>query len=136
CGQVATIFFADAGFFDSGVTLPSSSISSPKAMFSAVTFSMPSSWNRGSLPRRRAESPVHFSSPDRKSTRLNSSHVKISYAVFCLKKKNIVQLGDLPGEAALLQVIHGPLALGVMAQLLAIIGRGIFQYRVQRAVLA
>src|SRR5436309_10597995 len=24
--------------------------------------------------------------PDRKSTRLNSSHVKISYAVFCLKK--------------------------------------------------
>src|SRR5690606_41471828 len=30
---------------------------------------------------------------DRKSTRLNSSHVKISYAVFCLKKKNN---GDLP----------------------------------------
>src|SRR5690606_39282212 len=27
---------------------------------------------------------------DRKSTRLNSSHVKISYAVFCLKKKNII----------------------------------------------
>src|SRR5690606_40398649 len=26
--------------------------------------------------------------PDRKSTRLNSSHVKISYAVFCLKKKS------------------------------------------------
>src|SRR5690554_7208145 len=26
---------------------------------------------------------------DRKSTRLNSSHVRISYAVFCLKKKNI-----------------------------------------------
>src|SRR5690606_40349086 len=26
---------------------------------------------------------------DRKSTRLNSSHVKISYAVFCLKKKTI-----------------------------------------------
>src|SRR5207302_9472391 len=25
---------------------------------------------------------------DRKSTRLNSNHVKISYAVFCLKKKN------------------------------------------------
>src|SRR5690606_41893678 len=28
---------------------------------------------------------------DRKSTRLNSSHVKISYAVFCLKKKKIRQ---------------------------------------------
>src|SRR5436309_11380054 len=29
---------------------------------------------------------------DRKSTRLNSSHVKISYAVFCLKKKNTVDV--------------------------------------------
>src|SRR5690606_40427485 len=28
---------------------------------------------------------------DRKSTRLNSSHVKISYAVFCLKKKSRVE---------------------------------------------
>src|SRR5690606_39930371 len=30
---------------------------------------------------------ISSSSIDRKSTRLNSSHVKISYAVFCLKKK-------------------------------------------------
>src|SRR5690606_13933328 len=30
---------------------------------------------------------LFFSVSDRKSTRLNSSHVKISYAVFCLKKK-------------------------------------------------
>src|SRR5690606_41990095 len=29
---------------------------------------------------------------DRKSTRLNSSHVKISYAVFCLKKKTKIQM--------------------------------------------
>src|SRR2546429_9007862 len=29
---------------------------------------------------------------DRKSTRLNSSHGYISYAVFCLKKKNIINL--------------------------------------------
>src|SRR2546430_13474466 len=29
-------------------------------------------------------------SGDRKSTRLNSSHSQISYAVFCLKKKNLV----------------------------------------------
>src|SRR5207302_11499094 len=34
------------------------------------------------LPDRRAAGRL-----DRKSTRLNSSHVKISYAVFCLKKK-------------------------------------------------
>src|SRR5215475_14975449 len=30
---------------------------------------------------------AQFDEQDRKSTRLNSSHVKISYAVFCLKKK-------------------------------------------------
>src|SRR5690606_42076831 len=37
---------------------------------------------------------------DRKSTRLNSSHVKISYAVFCLKKKSDIQA--LNGESAAL----------------------------------
>src|SRR5437762_9150704 len=31
---------------------------------------------------------IRIFSPDRKSTRLNSSHRCISYAVFCLKKKN------------------------------------------------
>src|SRR5690242_21409521 len=31
--------------------------------------------------------PVDDELPDRKSTRLNSSHMSISYAVFCLKKK-------------------------------------------------
>src|SRR5690242_21589089 len=32
------------------------------------------------------------SEQDRKSTRLNSSHMSISYAVFCLKKKNSILL--------------------------------------------
>src|SRR6266496_5039650 len=32
--------------------------------------------------------PAGGARSDRKSTRLNSSHVEISYAVFCLKKKN------------------------------------------------
>src|SRR5256885_4510335 len=37
--------------------------------------------------------------PDRKSTRLNSSHLVISYAVFCLKKKkSAIQL--IPGYSA------------------------------------
>src|SRR5256885_12284258 len=36
-------------------------------------------WARTAAPGRRR--------PDRKSTRLNSSHLVISYAVFCLKKK-------------------------------------------------
>src|SRR5207249_11364547 len=51
---------------------------------------------RAWYPRPRIEMPdladVHpsldeFGARDRKSTRLNSSHVSISYAVFCLKKK-------------------------------------------------
>src|SRR3989442_4707223 len=37
--------------------------------------------------RKRRAAEVHIER-DRKSTRLNSSHVRISYAVFCLKKKN------------------------------------------------
>src|SRR5207249_3643076 len=43
----------------------------------------------GSKKRRRySEDDVGIPALDRKSTRLNSSHVSISYAVFCLKKKN------------------------------------------------
>src|SRR5690606_41892989 len=36
---------------------------------------------------RQGRDPPRAPGQDRKSTRLNSSHVKISYAVFCLKKK-------------------------------------------------
>src|SRR5690242_21245704 len=35
---------------------------------------------------------------DRKSTRLNSSHMSISYAVFCLKKKNATPRTRLAGD--------------------------------------
>src|SRR2546426_4327975 len=46
---------------------------------------------RGPARGRRAaldeEAPEHEGRGDRKSTRLNSSHLVISYAVFCLKKK-------------------------------------------------
>src|SRR5699024_12740474 len=38
---------------------------------------------------RVAPDPPTYVASDRKSTRLNSSHVSISYAVFCLKKKKI-----------------------------------------------
>src|SRR5690606_40623705 len=38
---------------------------------------------------RRNHAQAGLQAEDRKSTRLNSSHVKISYAVFCLKKKKI-----------------------------------------------
>src|SRR3712207_9351091 len=39
---------------------------------------------------RRAEARVIGCRQDRKSTRLNSSHANISYAVFCLKKKKMI----------------------------------------------
>src|SRR5690625_2658776 len=42
--------------------------------------------NRGLIKNSYSESDIK-SQGDRKSTRLNSSHVAISYAVFCLKKK-------------------------------------------------
>src|SRR3712207_8005918 len=41
---------------------------------------------------RPAVTPDSTIGPDRKSTRLNSSHANISYAVFCLKKKKIPKL--------------------------------------------
>src|SRR5690554_858612 len=41
---------------------------------------------------RIAEKYANENNIDRKSTRLNSSHVRISYAVFCLKKKIIIKI--------------------------------------------
>ena len=39
------------------------------------------------VPRAQAQAAGQVGAEDRKSTRLNSSHLVISYAVFCLKKK-------------------------------------------------
>src|SRR5258707_6690386 len=44
------------------------------------------------LRRQHSQSSAEVApAQDRKSTRLNSSHANISYAVFCLKKKNTIQ---------------------------------------------
>src|SRR5256885_13277388 len=48
---------------------------------------------RRELPRERPPPWLRGEARDRKSTRLNSSHLVISYAVFCLKKKK-TSLGD------------------------------------------
>src|SRR5690554_7546032 len=45
------------------------------------------------------------SSRDRKSTRLNSSHVRISYAVFCLKKKKELHLAAVVEEDSVVKEI-------------------------------
>src|SRR5690606_41960400 len=44
------------------------------------------------------KSVCQYRGRDRKSTRLNSSHVKISYAVFCLKKKRHKQYKERKGR--------------------------------------
>src|SRR2546422_1156355 len=46
-------------------------------------------WTRGKRRRSGLDRPWPGGGRDRKSTRLNSSHGYISYAVFCLKKKDI-----------------------------------------------
>src|SRR5699024_11967544 len=54
--------------------------------------------------------PVHVERPhggsDRKSTRLNSSHVSISYAVFCLKKKFLQCLNQKLHNTHKFYIIH------------------------------
>src|SRR5687768_17655929 len=70
-------------------------------------------WSAVSLRIRdhgSTRSPSHGSTtgPDRKSTRLNSSHGYISYAVFCLKKKNdSLSRADPPTPAALVTGLTG-----------------------------
>src|SRR2546430_8711631 len=58
-------------------------------------------YNASNSTTRRADATLLFTSgakekvrSDRKSTRLNSSHSQISYAVFCLKKKNTKYVDD------------------------------------------
>src|SRR5690349_17406443 len=65
-------------------------------------------------PRSRPLGVAVSSLRDRKSTRLNSSHVETSYAVFCLKKKKIVGIG-LVGvtQLAIWAILGGILFSGV-----------------------
>src|SRR5690606_41137258 len=59
------------------------------ARLAAIVFPLEFRARRRTTQARRGEQAAGESpAPDRKSTRLNSSHVKSSYAVFCLKKKN------------------------------------------------
>src|SRR5699024_12107097 len=69
-----------------------SSCGSGSATDAPLTF-----WNFYS-PAPQQDPNIVAQSEDRKSTRLNSSHVSISYAVFCLKKKRNI---PHPGSSAL-----------------------------------
>src|SRR5690554_421673 len=56
---------------------------------SGLDFSLTRGYMKGFIDLIFKWGDKFFLLEDRKSTRLNSSHVRISYAVFCLKKKNI-----------------------------------------------
>src|SRR5437868_9901951 len=79
-------------FLHSFPTRRSSDLSHPaiRALLAATgrPLAAPSANASGSISPTRAEHVLAtLGGRDRKSTRLNSSHVSISYAVFCLKKK-------------------------------------------------
>src|SRR5260221_3440597 len=57
-----------------------------------------------SAPARRQQACPR----DRKSTRLNSSHTVISYAVFCLKKKNSSCINVRPRQRCVACLLHSP----------------------------
>src|SRR3989442_11442340 len=50
---------------------------------------------------------------DRKSTRLNSSHVRISYAVFCLKKKKIYLFSNRVSDREQVSIVYASGYVGV-----------------------
>src|SRR3712207_7786005 len=56
-------------------------------MNSKVEFRIVGEENKKTDNKNNTKEPNENSKKDRKSTRLNSSHANISYAVFCLKKK-------------------------------------------------
>src|SRR5690625_5810659 len=71
----------------------------PRSTLFPYTTLFRSRLRRGAAPDRRRDRHVTWNgSADRKSTRLNSSHVAISYAVFCLKKKKATY--DVPAVTA------------------------------------
>src|SRR2546427_2853015 len=63
-------------------------------LFRSIGTATACGWSVGETYAGSSESPRATSSGDRKSTRLNSSHSQISYAVFCLKKKKCVIVWD------------------------------------------
>src|SRR5207249_4150118 len=79
---------------------PGSTLFPYTTLFRSPATAKPTS-RSASAPRAAPGSRSARAKRDRKSTRLNSSHVSISYAVFCLKKKNPYNLPPRCPNAAL-----------------------------------
>src|SRR5258708_26672577 len=65
----------------------------PMRFGSAITSADRSAWSRAQ--ETLSQVSRDHADRDRKSTRLNSSHQIISYAVFCLKKKNVIIIPEI-----------------------------------------
>src|SRR5256885_3942963 len=68
---------------------PRSTLFPYTTLFRSLSAAMPA--RASAVPPPPPGLPAHPGRLDRKSTRLNSSHLVISYAVFCLKKKRSTQ---------------------------------------------
>src|ERR1039458_8926057 len=93
----------------------------PRSTLFPYTTLFRSGWiSRGWPSRRPVGGATSTRSPDRKSTRLNSSHLGISYAVFCLKKKthSVATRSSSPSPAAAAPTYHPnpPAATAAAAQ--------------------
>src|SRR5207253_8554837 len=88
---VALVFFLASSAPAAGLGNPPAPASSDTVLFSAsldlLTGKEVIKDHAQASPTAPAQQPPVPQQGDRKSTRLNSSHVAISYAVFCLKKK-------------------------------------------------
>src|SRR5438034_4060062 len=77
---------------------PRSTLFPYTTLFRSVQFGGPARRNLRQAAQRQSRSLRGCRDQDRKSTRLNSSHTVISYAVFCLKKKNTYHFSRILDE--------------------------------------
>src|SRR5690554_7494856 len=80
----------ELGFSDIGITRPETGGHAQRLQqWLARGLHGEMEWMKHHGDKRYTPTSLVLGTEDRKSTRLNSSHVRISYAVFCLKKKKI-----------------------------------------------
>src|SRR3712207_8127530 len=78
-------------FYEPGALVPALEVFDAVSNGSVDASYTSTGFHAGKIPHM-----VFFGSVDRKSTRLNSSHANISYAVFCLKKKTLKTMNRVP----------------------------------------
>src|SRR5256885_12167619 len=83
-------------FFNDTATTEIYTLSLHDALPICLALGVAAGWKLGDWRRHRGREGGAAAQQDRKSTRLNSSHLVISYAVFCLKKKTTSRFSTSP----------------------------------------